>query len=123
MTNARLALGRRAELVVADYLHARGFGLLMRNVRLGALEIDLVARKGPLVAIVEVRTRGVGAFERPFASIAGKKRLHLLHAADRLWRRTLSKMKDVERIRIDVAAVSFEGPRVLVEYVEGAIVG
>lgn len=123
MTSARHALGRRAEQVVADYLYARGFGLLMRNVRLGALEIDIVARQGSLVAIVEVRTRGPGAFERPFASVAGKKRMHLLHAADRLWNGTISKMTGVERVRIDVAAVTFDGPRVLVEYVEGAIVG
>jgi putative endonuclease len=117
----RHSLGRRAENAVADYLHASGFAILAQNLRLGALEIDLVARRGPLVAMVEVRARGAGAYERPFASIAGIKRTRLLYAAERLWRRRVAAMKDVERMRIDVAAVHFEGGRTFVEYVPGAI--
>ncbi len=117
----RHALGRRAESAVADYLHANGFAILAQNLRLGALEIDLVARRGPLVVIVEVRARGKGAYERPFASIAGMKRTRLLRAADRLWRSRIRAMHDVERLRIDVAAVRFEEGRAHVEYIAGAI--
>ena len=96
--------------------------MLAQNLRLGALEIDLVARRGPLVVMVEVRVRGRGAFERPFASIAGMKRTRLLRAADRLWRGRLAAMRDVERMRIDVAAVRFDDDGTThVEYVAGAI--
>jgi len=119
--SARYALGRRAENAVADYLHAHGFAVVAQNLRLGMLEIDLVARRGPLVVMVEVRARGDGAYERPFASIAGMKRTRLLRAAERLWRRRLWKMRDVERFRIDVAAVKFEGGKTFVEYIRGAI--
>ena len=118
---SRHSLGRRAENAVADYLHASGFAIIAQNLKVGALEIDLVARRGPLVAMVEVRARGEGAYERPFASIAGIKRMRLLHAADRLWRRRISHMKDVERFRIDVASVRFAEGRTFVEYVAGAI--
>jgi putative endonuclease len=120
---SRLALGRRAERAVEEHLRANGYAILAKNLRLGALEIDLLARRGPLVVIVEVRTRGPGSFVGPFASVTPKKRANLLRAAERLYRTRLASMHDVERLRIDVAGVHFEGERVRIEYAEGAIVG
>jgi putative endonuclease len=117
----RLARGHRAERIVAEYLIARGWEILAANLRLGHLEIDLVARRGELAAMIEVRSRGGGAYERPFESIAGKKKMRLLYAADRLWRFHLAKMEGIERIRIDVAAVTFGPHEPSVELVEGAI--
>lgn len=117
----RAEIGRRAELAVVDYLVARGFSILGRNVRLGPLELDIVARQGSLVAIVEVRTRGATALQGAFESIGATKRARLRKAVERLWRETLEAMKDVERVRVDAAAVTFEGGVTSVEYVEGAI--
>lgn len=115
--------GARAEALVALELEARGFVVLARNVRLGHLELDIIARRGPLVVIVEVRARGQGAFERPLASLASKKRMRLLHAADRLWRARLSRMPGVERLRIDAAAVDLRDEPPRVEIIEGAVMG
>src|SRR5271163_2337642 len=70
----RRARGRRAEDAVAELLFARGFEILGRNVRAGALELDIVARKAELVVIVEVRTRGAGSFSSGLGSIDAKKR-------------------------------------------------
>ncbi len=117
----RTALGRLAETAVADYLVAAGYEVLARNLRLGALELDVVARRGPLVVVVEVRTRRKGSLQRPFESVTYTKRLRLKRAVRRLWREQLAKMRDVQRVRIDAAAVSFEDGRTKVEYVEGAI--
>jgi putative endonuclease len=117
----RAEIGRKAELAVVDYLVVRGFSILARNVRLGALELDIVARKGSLVAVVEVRTRGATALQGPFESIGGAKRVRLRRAVARLWREKLEQMKEIDRVRIDAAAVSFEGGVTTVEYVEGAI--
>jgi putative endonuclease len=115
------ARGRRAELAVADYLVAHGFAVIGQNVRLGPLELDLVARRGRLVVVVEVRTRGHRAFEGPFESITSAKRARLIRAVERLWRERLAAMQAVERVRIDAAAVSFEGGQTRVEYLPGAI--
>ena len=117
----RTALGRRAELAVVDYLRALGFSILGQNVRLGPLEIDVVARQGDLVVVVEVRTRGQGSYQRPFESLGRAKRERLRRAVRRLWKERLLGMPGVERVRIDVAAVTFEGGKTSVEYVEGAI--
>ncbi|HZU82781.1 MAG TPA: YraN family protein [Polyangiaceae bacterium] len=117
----RHRLGRRAELAVADYLVARGFSVLARNLRLGRLELDVVARRGGLIVVVEVRTRGPGSFERAFESVSRTKRARLARAVERLWRERLARMPSVDRVRIDVAAVTFEEQRTLVEYIEGAL--
>ena len=73
--------------------------------------------------IVEVRTRGKGSFTSALESVTPRKRDRLLRATDRLWREKLSKLAGVERVRIDVAAVTFDGETTSVEYIEGAIVG
>jgi putative endonuclease len=122
-TLTRTELGRLAELAVADYLFARGYTLIARNVRLGPLELDLVARKGALAVIVEVRTRRPGAMVRAFESVTPAKRARVMRGAQRLWRERLAKMVGVERLRIDVAAVAFIDGVTRVEYVPGAISG
>lgn len=119
--STRTALGRLAESAVADYLVAAGYEVLARNLRLGALELDVVARRGPLVVVVEVRTRKKGSMQRAFESFTYEKRLRLKRAVRRLWREQLAKMRDVQRVRIDAAAVTFDGAQTKVEYVEGAI--
>jgi putative endonuclease len=118
----RFVRGRRAEQLVAELLEERGFIVLAKNLRLGHLEIDLVALEGDLVVIVEVRARGHGAYERPLESLgSSKKRMHLLNAADRLWRLRLSKMPRVKRFRIDVASVDLRVEPPVIHYVEGAL--
>jgi hypothetical protein len=37
-----------------------------------------------------------------------------------LWRTKLSKMPGIERVRIDVASVTFDGAETHVEYIEAA---
>ena len=123
MASDRQERGARAEALAALELEARGFTILGRNVRLGHLELDLVARRGALVVIVEVRARGRSAYERPLASLASKRRMRLLHAADRLWRARLVHMPGVERLRIDAAAVDLRAEPPTVTIVEGAVMG
>ncbi len=118
--DSRHLKGREAEEAAATSLVADGFRLLWRNLRLGPLELDIVAKKGDLVVIVEVRTRGPGSFEGPLASISRTKRRALLRASRGLWRGRLSKMPDVMRVRIDVAAVTLGDPPE-VEWIHGAI--
>lgn len=109
--------GRDAEEAAARSLLANGYRILWQNLRIGPLELDIVAKKGDLVVIVEVRTRGPGSFEGPLASISRAKRRALLRASRGLWRGRLSKMPDVARVRIDVAAVTGSE----VEWIAGAI--
>jgi Holliday junction resolvase-like predicted endonuclease len=74
-----------------------------------------------VVSIVEVRTRGKGSFLPALASISPAKRAHLLRAAERLWQDRFAEAKDVERVRIDVAAVYLDEGAPRVEYFAGAV--
>lgn len=116
---ARTRIGRAAEEIAAAHVEADGFRVLWRNVRIGPLELDLVAKKDDLVIIVEVRSRGPGAFAGPLASVTWTKRRMLLRAARGLWRGRLKKMLDVRRVRIDVIAITSVDQRI--EWIKGAI--
>ncbi len=109
--------GREAEDAATAFLVSEGFEIWWRNERIGALEVDVVARKDDLVVIVEVRTRGEGSYVGALASITRAKRVALLRAARALWKGRLSKRTDVARMRIDVMAVK-DGA---VEWIKGAI--
>ena len=49
--------GRRAEWLAAVFLMLKGFAILERRLKNPAGEIDLVARRGKLVILVEVKAR------------------------------------------------------------------
>ncbi len=51
------ARGRRGETIAAWWLRLHGWRILAQRVRVHAGEVDLVARRGRIVAMVEVKTR------------------------------------------------------------------
>lgn len=51
------AAGRRGERLAGWWLRLKGWRILDRRVRTPAGEVDLIARKGNLVAFVEVKLR------------------------------------------------------------------
>ena len=51
------AAGRRGERLAGWWLRLKGWRILDRRVRTPAGEVDLIARKGSLIAFVEVKLR------------------------------------------------------------------
>lgn len=49
--------GRRAEALAACWLRLKGYRILARDYRVGVGEIDLIARRGRVLALVEVKAR------------------------------------------------------------------
>jgi len=49
--------GRRAEWIAAFWLRLKGYRILARGYRCPAGEIDLIARRGGLLAFIEVKQR------------------------------------------------------------------
>ncbi len=97
-----------------------GYRVLERNLRVGRDEIDLLVQLSDLVAIVEVRMRGAGAFEGPLASVDKKKQSKLVRAAERLWRERWREDASAPRLRFDVVGVRFDERGAHVEHVPGA---
>jgi putative endonuclease len=93
--------GHRGEWLAAAALMAKGFRILARRYRTKLGEIDLIARRGDLVLIVEVKARHT-LQEAMDAIVHGSER-RIEGAAD-LW---LSRQPDCGRlcIRFDMVAV------------------
>src|SRR4029079_18173630 len=93
--------GHRSEWLAALALMAKGYRILARRYRTKLGEIDLIARRGELVLIVEVKARQtlVEAME----AIARESEHRIEGAAD-MW---LSRQKDYGRlsVRFDMVAV------------------
>ena len=102
------------------WLERNGYSIVATNLRLGYLELDIVARQGPVIVVVEVRARGAGAWTSPFGSITPLKRARLRRAAERLWQRRYRNDPSVERLRFDVASVRFVGGEPEIEYAVAA---
>jgi putative endonuclease len=116
----RARLGQRAEEAVARYLESAGFSIVARNLRLGRLELDIVARRAELVLVVEVRTRGAGAWTSGLGSVSRAKRDRIRRAGQRLWRDRYKADPSVDRMRFDAASVRFDGGEADIDYVVAA---
>jgi len=81
MTRARKVLGRTGEALAARHLSGLGYEVIDRNVRLKAGEIDIVARDGPVLVFVEVRTRRGDSYGTALESIDERKRRTLARLA------------------------------------------
>jgi putative endonuclease len=100
----------RAEQIAREHLVRAGLEILATNLRVGRLELDIVAREGVVVVVVEVRTRGAGAWVRALDSVDRRKRERVRRAGERLWIERFAVDPRVERMRFDVAAVNLDAP-------------
>jgi putative endonuclease len=88
--------GRGAETLACWYLRLRGWQILARRARVPGGEVDIVARRGRIVAFVEVKAR---ASEEAAAMALDDWRLRRVAvAAERLAPRY---MRDGDDLRID----------------------
>ena len=70
--------------------------------------------------VVEVRTRGDGAWTSGLGSIGYRKRKLIRRAGERLWQRRYKNDARALRLRFDAASVRFVNGRAEVEYVPAA---
>jgi putative endonuclease len=114
------AIGARAEELTVGWLVAHGYEIVARNLRIGALELDVVARAGPVVAIVEVRTRGPRARTTAIGSVTRAKRERIRRAGERLWQRRYQRDRSVDHLRFDLASVRLDTEPPEIEYLIAA---
>ena len=69
--------GRKAEDIAVAFLEKRKIKVITRNYQARGGEIDVVAREGDVLCIVEVRSRGKGSPYSPEASLSPQKVRHL----------------------------------------------
>lgn len=77
MSDGRISLGKRAEDRACSHLVEKGLEILGRNVRGKAGEVDIIAREGDCLVVVEVRSRRKGShiFDSEVVGFEKRKRV------------------------------------------------
>jgi putative endonuclease len=114
----RLSLGKLGEDAACRELARRGYAVLVRRFRTRYGEIDIVARDGPTLVFVEVKTRSSDRFGVPAEAVTGRKQAKIaLMASEYLLRRRLRQVA----CRFDVVAVMMASDRPpVIEVMRGA---
>lgn len=107
--------GEQAETLAADFLRSKGLRIAAKNYRSRYGEIDLIAREGPTVVFIEVRSRTSETYGGAAASITAAKREKLIKTA----RHYLAGITPLPPCRFDAVLVSGEPPRI--EWIRNAI--
>jgi len=71
--------GRRAELRAEILLRLKGYRILARRFKSGQGEVDLIAKRGSVVAFIEVKFRATA--EAAIESVSERQRRRILNAA------------------------------------------
>jgi putative endonuclease len=115
--DARRALGRAGEALVAERYRRDGYRVVETNFTCNAGEVDLVLRRGDTIVFCEVKTRRSAAFGAPSEAVDHTKRARLRRLAVAWLARAGVTPAEV---RFDVAGVIVRGGRAEVERIEGA---
>lgn len=105
-TDARHREGLAGELVARAALVTAGWEIAAHRFRIGRNEIDLVARRGSLVAFIEVKTRRSTAFGHGREAVGWRKRQAIGRVAE-VWR--LRHGGPADTYRFDVIEVELRG--------------
>jgi putative endonuclease len=97
--------GDAAEAYAARCLRRRGYRILERNLSLGGGEIDLLAREGKSLVVVEVKARSSDAYGSAAEAVTASKAQRLAKAARAVMR---SPRYHGEPLRCDLAAVELD---------------
>ncbi|MFT4305555.1 MAG: YraN family protein [Microbacterium sp.] len=98
-------LGRRGEEVASAYLRTCGWTILARNWRGEHGELDIVAREGAEIVVVEVKTRSSDLFGHPLEAVDARK-LSRLWRLGAQWCREHPDQSRGARLRVDAVALT-----------------
>jgi len=107
--------GRAAETLAAAYLEVLGWTIQGRNLKVGGIEIDVLARDRSTAVIVEVKFRGRPDYGGAAAALGRGQQERLRRAA-----RALGQ-SGVSEIRIDVVAIETTCEGACLRHVRSAI--
>jgi putative endonuclease len=112
MGNARITLGKMGEDLACRELERRGYAIVARRYRRRGGELDIVARDGPTLVFVEVKTRDGRWFGGAAEAVTGLKRRRIVQLAlEYLMRHRLSDCP----CRFDVVSIQLEAGRPVIE--------
>ena len=108
--------GKAGEELAVKYLQEHAYDIIERNWRFMHYEIDIIARKGNVLSIVEVKTRTGDFFGEPEEGVTKKKERFLSSAAHEY---VVMKNLDVE-VRYDIISIVFSNGKHELKMIEDA---
>ncbi|MAU15032.1 MAG: endonuclease [Muricauda sp.] len=108
--------GELGEQKAVAFLRGKGYTILERNYRYLKAEVDIIAQKEDLLAIVEVKSRNTGFLEGISDAISPKKIKLLTMAANHY----VEEMDSDVEVRFDVITVIKKGHKFEIEHFENA---
>ncbi len=109
-------LGKKGEQLAVDFLLKNSYEILERNYRFDKAEVDIIAQKDDILAIVEVKTRSSIDFGNPQDFVKPKQIKNLVKAVDEY---VTENDLDVE-VRFDIIAIVKENKDYKIEHLENA---
>ena len=109
-------LGKLGEDLAVQYLTDKGYEILERNWRNIHKEIDIIAKEGDDLVIVEVKARQTDEYGDPDIAVTKRKQRMLIAAANAYITR---KGLDVET-RFDIVSIVFKDGEPVIEHIEDA---
>jgi putative endonuclease len=109
-------LGEKGEHLAVEFLIKNGYRILERNWRYKKAEVDIIAQKNEVLAIVEVKTRSTDYFGNP-QDFVNKKKIQLYVEAINEY--VVSNDLDVE-VRFDIVAIIKNNNAFDIEHLEDA---
>lgn len=109
-------LGKKGEQLAVDFLVENGYHIVERNYRFNKAEVDIIAQKKDILAIIEVKTRSTVDFGNPQDFVKPKQIKNLVKAVDEYV--TVNSL-DVE-VRFDIIAIVKEKKEFKIEHLEDA---
>lgn len=109
-------LGNQGEELAVDFLQKKGYEILETNWTFQKAEIDIIAQKGTILAVVEVKTRSSIDFGLPQDFVKSKKIQLLVKAVNEY---IIVNDLDVE-VRFDIIAICKEEKEFKIEHLEDA---
>lgn len=109
-------LGKKGEQMAVNHLKKNGYDILERNYRFEKAEIDVVAKKEDILAVVEVKTRSSIDFGNPQDFVKPKQINRLVKAVNEY---VIENDLDVE-VRFDIIAIVKQNNNFEIEHLEDA---
>jgi putative endonuclease len=109
-------LGKKGEQLAVDFLHKKGYVIKERNYRFDKAEVDIIALKDDILAIVEVKTRSTIDFGNPQDFVKPKQIKNLVKAVDEY---VVENDLDYE-VRFDIIAIVKKAKGYDIEHLENA---
>lgn len=109
-------LGKIGEELAVDFLTEKGYEILETNWTFQKAEVDIIAQKGNVLAIVEVKTRSSSDFGSPQDFVKPKKIQLIVKAINEY---VIANDLDVE-VRFDIIAILAKNNKFELEHLEEA---